>query len=76
MSDSEAERCRSHNCRTLMSEILPIFDFLFTIGLWKRKLRPEIEEEVAKYNFMELSAYSRPPYIPPKSPTQSAGPPR
>ena len=49
--------------------------FFVTIGLWKRKLRPEIEEEVAKHNFMQLSAYSHPPYIPPKSPTQSAGPP-
>ena len=39
------------------------------------KLRPEIEEVVADHQFPSIFGNFNPPYIPPKRPTQSAGPP-
>ena len=68
VSDCREGRCRSHNCRRIMSEILPIFDFRVTIGLSKRKLKPEIEEEVAKYKFHIIIGVFSPPLYSPQEP--------
>ena len=38
------------------------------------KLMPEIEEELAEHQFPVIFGVSSPPFYPPKSPTQSAGP--
>ena len=35
---------------------------------------PEIEEELAEHQFPVIFGVSSPPFYPPKSPTQSAGP--
>ena len=65
----------SHFRRRIVSYLLPMFHVLVILGPLNPKLRPEIEEEVAKHQNPLIIGVFSPPYFPPKSSTQSAGPP-
>ena len=64
-----------HNCRRLLSYVWLFYHWPVLIGLRKPKWWPEIEEQVPQHEISSHHWHLSPPYFPPKSSTQSAGPP-
>ena len=72
----EMSACRIVELSGAQAQIAENFCLILYFCVLFGPLKPEVEEEeVAEFNFGAVLCISHPPCFPPKSPTQSAGPP-